>query len=49
MGFITIFVFGVLLGALVKWKRNVFLSIILHIQANTLSAGMALMGVLGGI
>jgi membrane protease YdiL (CAAX protease family) len=48
MAFITVFVTGVILGALVQWKRNVYLSIILHILANTLSAAMALMLVFGG-
>ena len=48
MAFITVFFTGVILGALVQWKRNVYLSAILHTLANTFNAGMALMLVLGG-
>ena len=47
MAFLTVFVTGIILGAIVQWKHNVYLSIILHVFANTLSAGMALMLVLG--
>jgi membrane protease YdiL (CAAX protease family) len=48
MAFITVFVTGLILGALVQWKQNVYLSIILHMLANTLSAAMALLLVVGG-
>jgi membrane protease YdiL (CAAX protease family) len=48
MVFITIFVTGVILGIIVQWKRNVYLGIIMHMLANTFSAVMALMLVLGG-
>lgn len=48
MAFITIFVTGVILGIIVQWKRNVYLGIIMHMLANTFSAVMALMLVLGG-
>ena len=48
MAFITVFVTGIILGAIVQWKRNVYLSIALHMLANTISAVMALMLILGG-
>ena len=48
MAFMTVFVTGVILGAIVQWKRNVYLSMVLHMLANTISAVMALMLVLGG-
>jgi membrane protease YdiL (CAAX protease family) len=48
MAFLTVFVTGIILGAIVQWKRNVYLSIALHMLANTISAVMALMLVLGG-
>lgn len=47
MAFITVFVTGVILGALVQWKRNVYLSIIGHMLSNSFSAVMALMLVVG--
>lgn len=48
MAFITIFVTGVILGIIVQWKQNVYLGIFMHMLANTFSAVMALMLVLGG-
>ena len=48
MAFVTVFVTGIILGALVQWKKSVYLGIILHVLANTISAVMALMLVLSG-